>query len=199
MTYVYYYEKSDSRVACKPAPSPCPRSSVTLFFLQPNLAHVSDSARPSHYSTSDSRVAHIPTPSPHPRSALTHAHRFIGFIRNRTLVHVQLTIVYYSVRDDRVSSTPSPFPSHLYTTLPCSTWCVKGFSLLKLELFVFHNTDTFCLPPPLALALSVNQKENFSRTKFDTHQVPNGELCDFFLPLKEFQVQVHRLLSKLDI
>jgi hypothetical protein len=32
---------------------------------------------------------------------------------------------------------------------------VRGFRLLKLSLFVFHNTDTFSLPPPLALALSV--------------------------------------------
>jgi len=32
---------------------------------------------------------------------------------------------------------------------------VRGFSLLKLYLLVFHNSDIFYLPPLLALALSV--------------------------------------------
>jgi hypothetical protein len=32
---------------------------------------------------------------------------------------------------------------------------VRGCSLLKLELFVFHNTDNFYLPAPIYLALSV--------------------------------------------
>jgi hypothetical protein len=31
---------------------------------------------------------------------------------------------------------------------------------IRYALFVFHNTDTFCLPPPLDLALSVILPQN---------------------------------------
>jgi hypothetical protein len=46
-------------------------------------ADAADSARPIHYSTSDSRIAFTPAPTPCSRSSLSHAHRFMGFFRNR--------------------------------------------------------------------------------------------------------------------
>jgi hypothetical protein len=49
-----------------------------------------------------------------------------------------------SVSDRRVTSTPSQL---------CETIQVSS----TIYLFVFHNTDTFCLPPPVGLTLSVIQ------------------------------------------
>ncbi len=98
---------------------------------------------------SDSRVTYTPRPSPCPRSSLTHAVRSSGLLRNQTpgLVPVPARSFGYSVSDSRVACAPSPLPSPLNFPLP-STLGVRGFNLLDLSLFVFHNTDTFYLSPP---------------------------------------------------
>ncbi len=72
--------------------------------------------------------------------------------------HLRVRLKYLSVFDTRETSTPSPLFSVLDMTFPRSTQCERGFNLLKLYLFVFHNTDTSYRPPPLVLDLSVTVK-----------------------------------------
>jgi hypothetical protein len=82
----------------------------------------------------------------------------------------------------RLTSTPSPLASPLYTTLPHaphSTWWVRVFFLLKLSLFVFHHIVTLTPSPPSSPHfITVNKQQLLRPHKvlswieegtFDTH------------------------------
>ena len=71
--------------------------------------------------------------------------------RNFALAADSARPIASSVADITVESSPSPLPSPLDMTFPYSTECVRGFYLLKLYLFIFHNTDTLQLLPPSVL------------------------------------------------
>jgi hypothetical protein len=66
----------------------------------------------------------------------------------------------YSVSDSEFACTPSPLPFPLDMTWPSSTQCLWGFLQSPEELASCHESfitppDTFYLPTPLALTLSV--------------------------------------------
>ena len=100
---------------------------------------------------------------PSPRSSVTQSewHRFrVGFVPPqwdphrtvRSFSHMWRLLwpIHYSVPDSKVASTHSARPSHLDKTFPPPP-CVLETSFSgpqDFKFFVFHNTDTFCLPSP---------------------------------------------------
>jgi hypothetical protein len=108
---------SVSRVACAPAPSPCPHSSLTHRFLgslnsTPGILPAFSARLTTLLRVSVSRVACAPAPSPSPHSSLTHAHRFLGS-RNSTPGNLSACsarlLCILCVPDDRDSAcVPSP-------------------------------------------------------------------------------------------
>jgi hypothetical protein len=53
-------------------------------------------------------------------------------------------------RDGVLQKTTAPlyFPGQQNTSFPHSTYCVRGFNVLKLYLFFFCKTDSFSPSPP---------------------------------------------------
>lgn len=76
-----------------------------------------------------------------------------------------------------------------------STYWMEDFNLLKL---VIHNTDTFYLPPPVSLVLSVIIKKLFDclYDPYSEHLGSTGRLYDVFVDL--FFLHHHRETSPLD-
>jgi hypothetical protein len=97
------------------------RWSTKIFFLFPPSS-VPLSSVPSVPVTEEvaSVVTGEPTPSPPPRSSHTHAHRCIGPRNATSPTAPSARLMYLSVSDRKVASTPSPLPSPLDTTFPCS-------------------------------------------------------------------------------
>jgi hypothetical protein len=89
------------------------------------------------YDIRDTSCKTAPSPSLH---LLAHAFTQVHWLSQRwgyrnkpQLLVTSARLKYLSVCDKRVASIPSPLPFHLDTTSFRSTWCVRGFNILKLS------------------------------------------------------------------